>query len=342
MKIMNMSNREYRKVLGQDLEISELVENKLQDAYQQIQADRRKQKGYGKLYQRKIIVAVLSLFLLVSGSGTVYAMTNEFPFSELFIKLWNGGIGNNVMDEISTDIKVKKEESTFKNLSIQPIQAVTDNFGTYIVLEVKGINGFQLTDDMTFGAMTLENKQKSASVLNGYVLKREGNVLYYALWMIIDDNNITCKEQVFHVGVFDLIYAELYEDGKICREKANSLEDLDSGNYLKACEGQYIADICCEVKSEKIRVTMEHDSVADIHPLGIFINKDSGDTMGMTTLSKEQRDLHVILEDGTEIAAHFSTGLEGEYTICVAEKPIDVENVIGIRKNGKTYYVDEK
>lgn len=256
--------------------------------------------------------------------------------------IMGGQTDDNVIDGISSDVKVAREKSTFKKLTIKPVQAISDNFGSYIVFKVRGKNGFQLTDDMTFGYMDIENKQETASVMDGYVLKREEDVLYYAVWMMTDGGRIADRQQVFHVTLGDLAYAELYEDGTTARLKADDLEDLENGTYQRALKGKYTADICCKAADASICVEMDGGSVADIHPLGIYVDKYLFDELGSTKLSKEQQKLHVLLKDGTEVSASLCTALGKRNTILRPEKPIDVSQVIGVRKRNQEYYADKK
>lgn len=330
------------KALKGDLEISDLVESRMQETYQKVRESSGRENHLKKQYKRKIAVAAAILLLAVSGGGTAYAMVNHYAIGELFANIWQGQTDEDVINEISSDVKILKEKSDFKNLRVKPVQAVTDNFGSYIVFEVRGKKGVQLTDDMTFCYMEMENKQETASVMDGYVLRREGDVLYYAVWMMTDGGYIADRQQVFHVVLGDLVYAELNEDGTTRQFKAETIKELEDGKYQKVSEGTYEADICCETADESVCIEMDKGSVADIYPLGIYVDRDLFKEMGLTKLSEEQRKLHVLLKDGTEVSASLCAGRGKRETILRPEKPIDVSRVTGIRKLGRVYSVDKK
>ncbi len=330
------------EVLKRDLEISDLVEGRLKETYKKVQEYSGGEGHSRKQFRKRIAAAAIFLLLAVSGTGTAYAMANHISIGELFAGIWKGHADVKVIDEISSKVKVKNEESTFQNIRIKPVQALSDNFGSYIVFKVQGKDGFRMADDMAFAYMKMENKQETASVMDGYVLKREGDILYYAVWMMTDGGDIADRQQVFHVELYDLAYAELNEDGTVRQFRAESAKDLKDGKILKASDGRYVADICCDTGSESVKVEMDKNSVADIHPLGIYVDRYLFKEMGLTKLSEEQRKLHVILKDGTEVSASLSAGRGKKDTILRPERPIDVSQVVGVRKLGEVYYLDKK
>lgn len=294
-----------------EIEISEMVEERLQETYQQIRARDRK---HGILW-RRLGMAVALLGVMLTSFGTAFAMSKGYSVNDLFTKLWGNQSSSSVVEQISGDVKILEEKCTFQDITIEPVKAVVDRLGCYIVLKVTGKNGFSLEEDMVFREITTVYDNDITGVLDAYVLKREKNVMYYALWNLTDQPQKKKKYPEFHIATFDLV----------------------RGEGMEALEGRYEADIRCKQGDERVTVRLGQGIEAQIFPLGVYINTDMGEKMGLTKLSEEKQNLHILLKGGKEVKAILSHGVEGKDTVLRAEEPIDTQKVTGVRMLGKTY-----
>ena len=166
----------------ENAEIPELVERKLQEAYQQIGAGGKRTV----VWRKKLVVATVFAMLFTS-VGTAYAMEGKFPLQQLFAKIWGIQTEQSAVNKVSSDVEVLKEKSTFGKLSIKPVQAIVDRMGAYVVLKVAGKDGFILEKDVVFSGGNLLYDGNDVGSCQDYVLKREDNVMYYALRILLDE-----------------------------------------------------------------------------------------------------------------------------------------------------------
>lgn len=315
------------------IEISELVEDKLQETYQQVREKSRK----SGIPWRRMVAAVALFGLMLTSFGTAYAMSNGYSVNDLFTKLWGYQTSQSAIEQVSGEVQIIEENCTFQDISIEPVRGVVDRLGSYIVLRVTGKNGFFLEDDMTFGEITTEYGKDVTGSLNGYVLKREKNVMYYALWNLLDQPEKEKKNPIFHIETFNLVSAEFYEDGSISYEKTSDGARKAVGEGSNVLEGSYKADIRCKQADKKVTVKMGNGIEAQVFPLGVYVNADLSDKIGLTKLSEENQKLHILLKGGKEVEASLCHGREGENTVLRAAEPIDTEKVTGVRMLGMIY-----
>lgn len=321
----------------ENAEIPELVERKLQEAYQQIGAGGKRTV----VWRKKLVVATVFAMLFTS-VGTAYAMEGKFPLQQLFAKIWGIQTEQSAVNKVSSDVEVLKEKSTFGKLSIKPVQAIVDRMGAYVVLKVAGKDGFILEKDVVFSGGNLLYDGNDVGSCQDYVLKREDNVMYYALRILLDEPVIPKGQPKLRVELSgSLVHAEDYQDGKPCTVY---VDQGDGTLVLREKDivfrGEYEADILCNRSEDMVSVPMRDGVAADIYPLAVYVNQDLFDQMGLTRLSEEYRKAHILLKDGKEVKAALIHGKEGKSTILEMEEPVDVEQVIGIRILGETYFVE--
>lgn len=321
----------------ENTEIPELVEKRLQEAYRQIGARGER----ASVWRGKLAVAAVFLMLFAS-VGTAYAMEGEFPLRQLFAKIWGSQTEQAAVDKVSGDVEVLKEKSTFEKLSIKPVQAVVDQMGAYVVLKVTGKDGFILEKDMVFSGGNLLYDGNDVGGYQDYVLKREDNVMYYAIRILLDEPAVLNTQPVLCVELSGgLVHAGVYQDGRPHRvyvDQGNERLGLREEDIV--FRGEYEADILCKRSEDMVSVPMGDGMTADIYPLAVYVNRDLFDQMGLTSLSEEERKAHILLKDGKEVKAFLVHGQEEKSTVLELEEPVDIEQVTGIRILGETYFVE--
>lgn len=320
--------------IKENTEIPELVEKRLQEAYQQIGAGGRR----AAVWRGKLAVAAVFVMLFAS-VGTAYAMEGKFPLRQLFAKIWGSQMEQSAVDKVSRDVEVLKEKSTFEKLSIKPVQAIVDQMEAYVVLKVTGKNGFLLEKDVVFSGGDLLYDGNDVGGYQDYVLKREGNVMYYAIRILLHEPMALNAQPVLHVDLSGgLVHAGFYQDGRPDRvyvDRGNGELGLKEEDIV--LRGEYEADILCNRSEDMVSVPMGNGVAANIYPLTVYVNQDLFDQMGLTSLSEEYRKAHILLKDGKEVKAFLNHGKEGKSTVLELEEPVDIDQVTGIRILGETY-----
>lgn len=267
------------------------------------------------------VVAMLCVVLIFLGGTAVYAAANDLSIAGLFQRMWQDN-KQEIMEKYSEEVKIVEEKNTMANLDIKPVRVISDSYVTYLVLRVTGKNGFQLTDNMVVGMnYSLKDKDDLVKSCSSYFLKREGNTIYYALYI---QGELKKSTVTFSLENFYLVYGGYDEDGWI-----NKLSDN------KVCDGEYRLTFQSKVNSDKLRINID-GATYDIYTMGVHVNMDvieqldnpDGETWWDTNAA-------VVLKDGSEV--DISPRSASDSTECILREPVDLENVKGIRIGNKEY-----
>ena len=280
--------------------------------------------------------------LLLGSAITAYGAAKGLSVDQLFAVIWGERQQKNSLEQFGTEVDVLSEKSTFQNIDIEPVQAISDGQVTYVVMKVEGKNGFRLTDEMTFDVFSLDDAEKSTDSLNSYVLKREGNTMYVALWSRMEKTKEA--QQKYSIDIYNLYHAELDEMGKNSKVKHTVTEpgEEDKTSYLRyteesiAAKGEYHGKILCSVQGNQLEITTEEFGTFQIRALSVMTTQDISEEVGLVDAGEKDNTVYVLMEDGNEVQAIFSGGQRENCTFELRE-PVDLKKVKGIRVLGHDY-----
>ena len=290
----------------------------------------------GGMRVRPVLVA-LCMLVLMGSAVTAYGAANGLSVGQLFARIWGERNQNTSLEKICTEGNVLSQSSTFKDISIEPTQVVSDGYVTYILLKVEGRAGFQLTDEMIFDVFKVKDRQDGVQSLSAYVLKREGNTMYVALRSSMGSVK-NYDRQKFTLDIYHLHHAVLDEMGR-----CSVVKNMESGkNYVRyteesiAARGEYHAEIACALRSGKCEIPTEEFGTFEVRPLSVIVNRDI-EEVGLVDVGGRDNKVYIVMEDGSSVLAQLCGGMENTSTEFELREPIDVKKVRGIRVLGNTY-----
>ncbi|MDE6566643.1 MAG: hypothetical protein K2K70_02780, partial [Lachnospiraceae bacterium] len=291
------------------------------------------------------VFAMLCGVLLLGSAITTYGAVRGLSVDQLFAVIWGERQQKNSLEQFDTKVDVLTEKSTFKDIDIEPVQAISDGHSTYVVVKVTGINGFCLTDEMSFDAFSLDDAKESTDSLNSYVLKREGNTIYVALWALWNrTEKIKEGQQECSIGIYNLYHVELDETGGILRTKHTLSEpDPEDGTSYEryteesiAAKGEYRGKILCDVQSDQLEIPTEEYGTFRVGALSVITTQDISDEFGLNT-----DVVDILMKDGSKVPAIHSSSQDG-FTAFELREPVDPKKVTGIRVLNHTYDIGKK
>lgn len=301
--------------------VGNLEEELLQEADMYEKGRKRKMNRRSIKY---VAAASLGIVLLAGGTTGVVAAINGESVGQLFCNVWNlsdekaqkNSYSEQVNEMCDSKFEILEETNTFKNVKVEPLQVLSDQFSYYIVVKVTGKNGFELPEDTVLDGSGCEDDAGAYDIRNVYFLKREGNSMYYAFQGAGNMN----KEQVkFNINM-ELVHGTVWEDG--------SLESFGK----QVCKGEYSASINADtVCSEKVSINVD-GIVYDIYPMSVYVHGD---------FAPDEVAHYVVLEDNTKVYVQpLGATVEKKITTetkCLLKEPVDVTKISGIEINGKFY-----
>lgn len=332
-----------RQVLQAEAEPEQRLE---QNTMYKMSGNIRKVPGTGRKVTLRPVVTLIGTLVLLGGAAAAYAAANGTNVGKLlYTHIWGLPKEEASVKEVRSEMKVISEKSTFEDISIQPVEAVTDGILSYVVVKVEGKNGFHLTEDMGLDSCYLYNSQKSSSSFSSYLLKREDNAMYVALEMTADE--MTSKEkQKFCLTIHNLYYVTFDKQGRSSKAKYIS-EKKNTIRYSKksfAAYGDYEAELECTVLDERVNIQSDSETQFVVSSLGVIVNSNVSIMKEVARLDipKEDQAIYVIRKDGTEIQASAISGREngkdGVRELFALKEPIDLKQVKGIRVQDEVFY----
>lgn len=314
-------------------------------------------KGMRRMRLRPVF-AVLCGVLILGSAITTYGAAKGLSVDQLFAVIWGERQQKNSLQQFSTEVNVLAEKSSFKDIDIEPVQALSDGRIIYVVMKVTGINGFHLTDEMSFDAFSLDDAEKSTNSLNSYVLKREENTIYVALWALWNKMEETKEEQQeCSIGIYNLYHAELDEMGRVRKIKHTLTEPApeDGTSYERypkesiAAEGDYHGKILCNVQNDQLDISTEEFGTFQVSALSVTTTQDISEELGPIDVDAV---VDILMKDGSEVQAILS-GSQSEgyaydysitdgFTAFELREPVDLKKVRGIRILGHIYDIEKK
>lgn len=284
------------------------------------------------------VMAVLCAMLLVLGGSGAYAATHNISLGELFQNVWSGEQQSKI-EPYSEEFHIIKQQNTTKNLSIEPVKLISDGYMAYLVLKVTGKKEYQLSDDMIIAnEMGSANTSESEfSSIGYYYLKKEGNSIYYAIYM--GGRRERSEKTKIRISVENIRFRHGTFDKRTgCIDDIEWINDEAKLDYIS--DGQYSATIEANVKDDK--VSMKIDGVQyDIYAMGVQVDDDVTEILedpeGKTWWDTRAA---VVLKDGTEIAIS-PRSADAYGTDCILQEPIDLEEIRGIRIGKKVYELNK-
>jgi len=310
-----------------------------------------------KMRMRPVFAALCAVFFLGS-AVTAYGAAKGLSVGQLFARIWGEREQEISLEQFSTEVDVLSEKSTFKDIDIEPVQAVSDGHVTYVVLKVEGINGFRLTDEMAFDVFNLDDVEQSADSLDSYVLKREGNAMYVALRSRMEKAG--GHRQTLSVDVYNLYHAKLDEMGRCIRVKHMVTEQGEEdgtsyGRYTEesfAAKGEYHGKISCDVQGDQLEISTEKSGTFQVRALSVVTDQDISEEVGLVDAGGQENTVYILMRDGSEVQAMPCAGREGGrtydghmiegFTAFELREPVDLKEVKGIRVLGHVYDVGKK
>lgn len=329
--------------------LEELVSDKMTD---QKKGDRTTfqiptTKGIRRTRLRPVF-AILCGVLLLGSAITTYGAVKGLSVDQLFTVIWGERQQKNSLEQFDTKVDVLTEKSTFKDIDIEPVQAISDGHSTYVVVKVTGINGFCLTDEMSFETFSLDDAEDSTTTLSSHVLKREGNTIYVALWAMWTNMKKVKEDQLeCSIGIYNLHHVELDETGRILRLK-HTLSEPDPEErtsyerYLEesfAAKGEYYGKILCNVQRDHLEIPTDEYGTFQVGALSVITSKSISEEIGRTDTDNT---LYILMKDGSEVTAIHSSSEEDAFTAFEVQEPLNPKKVKGIRILGHTYEIDKK
>ena len=306
--------------------------------------------GKGRYRVRPVFVAFCAVFLLGS-SVTAYGAVKGVSVDRLFAAIWGERQQEDSLEQLAAEADVLSEKSTFKDIDIEPVQVISDGQVTYVVMKVEGMNGFRLTDEMAFDVISLNDVEKSTSSLDTYVLKREGNTMYVALWGRMEKAKE--DQQELSIDIYNLYHAELDEMGRCRRVKhmvtGSGGEDVYYTEESIAARGEYHGKISCDVQREQLEISTEKYGTFQVSALSVVTDQDISEKVGLVDAGGKDDKVYILMRDGSEVQVMPSGGQEGScaydghrkggYTTFELREPVDLKKVKGIRVLGHSYYL---
>lgn len=144
------SKKEMKHILKKEMELSNVVNQKIEDAFEQIKPNYQRSKENDKIipYRKKIhwktsVVAIGVLILVCAGvTGVAYSIENWHP-----IMMWLFQANEQTqekMDQIGLSDKPEANIASFDNINVEMVQSIADNRFLYLLLKVTA------TDETTF------------------------------------------------------------------------------------------------------------------------------------------------------------------------------------------------
>ena len=281
-------------------------------------------------------LAMLCGAFLLGGAVTAYGAANGLSVGQLFDRIWGEREQKDSLSQFHTELEVLSEKSTFKDIDIQPVKAVSDGLVTYVVVRVEGIGGFHLTDEMTFDVIKIDDRQESTKSMGVHVLRREGDAMYVALAStagVVKD-----RRQKIHIEIYDLFYAKMDEMGRASEIRGMIVD----GEYIRyteasyAAKGEYRAEISCDVQSDELEIDAGEYGTFQVRALSMTADRDIQE-VGLVDAGGRDNKVYAVMKDGSRVEAYPSGGTEGESTEFELQEPVDIKRVKAIRVLGRDY-----
>ena len=143
----NYSRKEMKRILKKEIELSNIVNQKIDDAFEQIKPDyQRSRENDGiipyrrKIYWKTSVVAIGVLILVCAGiTGVAYSIGNWHP-----IMTWLFGADEQMqekMDQIGLSDKPEANIASFDNINVEMVQSIADSRFFYLLLKVTATDG---------------------------------------------------------------------------------------------------------------------------------------------------------------------------------------------------------
>ena len=143
----NYSQKEMKRILKKEIGLSNIVNQKIDDAFEQIKPNyQRSRENDGIIpYRKKIhwktsVVAIGVLILVCAGvTGVAYSIGNWHP-----IMTWLFGADEQIqekMDQIGLSDKPEANIASLDNINVEMVQSIADNRFLYLLLKVTATDG---------------------------------------------------------------------------------------------------------------------------------------------------------------------------------------------------------
>lgn len=160
---MIMKDKKVKELFEQELEIPDVVSDKMREAYKQIGADMEKtdQLVRGRRLSghraRRYVKAASIIFCFLVAATTVSAAANG-GFEKLS-KLFKGDVKQ--VESSSAQPEVSSEKNSFKNLKVSVEQVLGTEEVTYMILKLKRTDGktFDKDKNYTFGSVSMVSEE---------------------------------------------------------------------------------------------------------------------------------------------------------------------------------------
>lgn len=149
---MIMRDKRVKDLFGQELEIPDVVSDKMREAYKQIGADMEKadrtarKRHVGGYVARRYLKAASIMFCFLIAATTVSAAVGGG--FEKISKFFKGDVKQ--IESSSSQPEVSSEKSSFKNLKVSVEQVAGTEELTYVILKVKRTDGKNFDKDKNY------------------------------------------------------------------------------------------------------------------------------------------------------------------------------------------------
>lgn len=328
---MDCMDRRKRNPFASDIEVPEIVQAKADAVFLQIKSEEGEPagsmpgRGRSGSFPRHALAACLCAAVFLFGGFGVYAAANGWDLGGLFRRMWHA-VGAERAEKNVKAFEVTWEHDTGTNISVEPVQVLSDRYVTYVVLKVTGKNGFRLTEDMVVGKnFHLANKDGSMVGVDCYFLKKEEDAIYYGLQAL---GECEAARAEFSLENFYLARGGYDAGGWINQNSGERIGD-----------GSYSLSLRCQVDAQHRKVKADGVNYA-IYSMGVHADGDV-----LEALENPQgetwwdADAWVVLRDGTEVAVS-PRRADDDGTGCVLKEPVDVGEIAGLKIGGRVYPAD--
>lgn len=143
----NYSQKEMKRILKKEIGLSNIVNQKIDDAFEQIKPNYQRSRENDGItpYRKKIhwktsVVAIGVLILVCAGvTGVAYSIGNWHP-----IMTWLFGADEQMqekMDQIGLSDKPEANIASLDNINVEMVQSIADNRFLYLLLKVTATDG---------------------------------------------------------------------------------------------------------------------------------------------------------------------------------------------------------
>ena len=308
INLEQLLQQEKENVICPDKEMEVRLMSKMQEKYESKQV-----KGKSKLLRP--VAACLGALVLLGGAATAYAAANGISLSQLFVSGWGKQVATEKVETYVRDYQIVSEKETFSDIDITPVQVVSDNYLTYVMLKVEGNDKVLLEDALAFrdGKMAYEGTYKDKNAVEGSLsmvrfVRKEGNVAYYNA-IILTTNEISAKEN----GKYSVNLKDLAAENGV----------VSKGEYELRFEMEKKEVKSLEVTDEKLgkrgslkifplsmEVTIDLEDKANETFVDSLLGEATVDQNGLIT--DQNANVWIYLKDGTKVNGEVHGGDGGK------------------------------